>query len=262
MTILRALLLPCALLSSSATTLAQNTEVAWSVFTTGFGESTDGSTVARVITGQAFVGALEGPNLSVGGGFLSNPEITGQQLSLAVSVQEGWNLLSLPVTRDPSNDSVRQVYPTATYEHGWAYVPGVGYGQEFRLANGLGYWIKSPATVVAYVTGDPRPIDTLHVAEGWNLVGSVSSVVDTGTILADPPSNRISPWFGYFGGLTPVGAITPGYAYWVKAETAGIFILAGQAARPEQSKDAAPRDTNTTRTGRKPDSGSRPPPQK
>jgi hypothetical protein len=226
-------------LVTGLTASAQETEVTWSAFTTGFGTLSDGNTGVQAVTGQPLAGELEGPNLSAGGGFLYNPAITGSLFSLAVSLQQGWNLVSLPVTRDSSNDSVRQSYPSATYEHGFSYVPGVGYAQQFRLVNGVGYWLKFPASEVASIAGVVLPADTLSVQPGWNLVGSISSIIDTATIVADPAWNRISPWFGYFGGLTPVGVITPGYAYWVKAETAGTFILAGAAARAERRKTGA-----------------------
>jgi hypothetical protein len=217
-------------LLSGLTARAQHTEVSWSTFTAGFGVLSDGNADIRVVTGQPFVGALEGPGTSVGGGFLYNPAATGLQPLLAVSVQEGWNMVSLPVSRDSSGDSVRQVFPTAAYEHGFAYVPGIGYAQQYRMSNALGYWIKFPASELAYVAGAARLVDTFHVQAGWNFVGSISSIIDTATIISDPPSNRISPWFGYVGAFTPVTVITPGYAYWVKAETTGVFILSDSTA--------------------------------
>jgi hypothetical protein len=221
------------LFASSA--FSQETQVSWSAFTAGYGVLAGENTGAQGVAGQCFVGDLEGPNTAVGGGFLYNPDITGSTFSLAISIQEGWNLVSLPVSRDSSEDSVRDAFPNATYEHGFAYLPGIGYEQRFRLTNSVGYWIKFPAPELASILGGVRALDTLHVDAGWNLIGSISSMIDTATIISDPPYNRISPWFGYFGALIPVDVITPGYAYWVKAEGAGVFILsAGLTLTPNR----------------------------
>jgi len=227
----RKTLLAIVFLACGCVAHAQETNVSWGAFTSGFGELTDGQLQVEAVAGQPFAGEFLGPDLSVGGGFLYNPDISGQPFSVGVSLQAGWNLVSLPVTRSAANDSVRQTFPTATFEHGFAYLPGVGYAQEFRLANGPGYWIKFPSAGITSIAGEARPLDTLYVEAGWNLVGSISAIIDTATIVADPPGNRISPWFGYFGGLIPVDAITPGYAYWVKAEGPGFFVLGGTTGR-------------------------------
>ncbi len=235
MTPFRTAFLLTAFLSCSVSANAQGTAVTWSTFTTGFGELTDGNTVAQVIAGQTFAGELEGPGINVGGGFLYNPVVTGLQSSVAISLQQGWNLISNPVTREAGDDSVHYLFPTATYPYGFAFVPGVGYQQQFTMANRVGYWVKFPDVGNAVIFGSLRESDTITVVKGWNLVGSISVAVDTTTIISDPPENRISPWFGYFGALTPVEQILPGYAYWVKAETTGVFILGETVLSQKQS---------------------------
>lgn len=243
MTALRTILLVATFLSSSLMTLAQETEVSWSTFTSGSGKFTDGNTVAQVAAGQTLAGELEGPGINVGGGFLYNPVVTGLQSSVGISLQQGWNLISNPVTRDAGDDSVHYLFPTATYPYGFAFVPGVGYQQQFTMANRVGYWVKFPDVGNAVVFGSLRESDTITVAKGWNLVGSISIAVDTTTIISDPPENRISPWFGYFGALTPVEQILPGYAYWVKAETTGVFILAEPVLLQKESSKGSQHGT-------------------
>ncbi len=203
----------------------QKPAVTWSSFSTSFGELSDGNTRARVLAGQAFAGELEGPNISVGSGFFYNPDVSGLESSVSIPLQQGWNLISNPVTREAGEDSTSILFPSATYPYGFAYVPGTGYEQRFTMENRIGYWMKFPDIEIASVYGSPRNVDTISVVKGWNMVGSISLLVDTAMVISDPPGNRLSPWFGYFGSLTPVEQIIPGYAYWVKAETTGVFIL-------------------------------------
>lgn len=203
----------------------QKPAVTWSSFSTSFGELGDGNSRARVLAGQSFLGELEGSNISVGSGFFYNPDVDGLENFISISLQQGWNLVSNPVTSAPGEDSTSTLFPSATYPYGFAYVPGAGYEQRFTMENRIGYWVKFPDITIASVYGSPRNADTISVVKGWNMVGSISLLVDTATIISDPPWNRLSPWFGYFGSLTPVEQIIPGYAYWVKAETTGVFIL-------------------------------------
>jgi hypothetical protein len=58
------------------------------------------------------------------------------------------------------------------------------------------------------------------------MVGTISSSVDTSTIVSAPSGIRSSNWFGYAGGYTPAVALVPGRAYWIKANAAGKFVLA------------------------------------
>lgn len=225
MTTLRSVILLTVLISSGLTVRAQDTQVTWSTFTSGFGEFTNGNTVAQVVAGQPFAGELEGPGISVGGGFLYNPAITGQQAAVLVSLIEGWNMVSNPVTRAEGTDSVHSLFPNATYDYGFVFIPGVGYQQRYTLENRIGYWVKFPNPQSVSVFGTARHADTIAVSRGWNMVGSISVPLDTALVVSIPPNNNISPWFGYSGSLAPVEQLLPGHAYWVKAETTGVFIF-------------------------------------
>lgn len=213
------------LLASGLPARAQQTQVTWSAFTSGFGEFTNGNSVVRVITGQPFAGVLAGPGISVAGGFLSNPVFTGQTAFVSVSLLAGWNMVSNPVTRAAGTDSVHSLFPNATYDYGFIFIPGAGYQQRYTMENRLGYWVKFPNPESVHLFGTPRYADTIEVSKGWNMVGSISVPLDTALVVSIPPNNTISPWFGYFGSLVPVEQLLAGYAYWVKAETTGVLIL-------------------------------------
>jgi hypothetical protein len=60
-----------------AAALSQNTRVSWWAFTSGFKVSSNGITQSQGVVGQSFVGSLQGTNIRVETGFLSNPLISG-----------------------------------------------------------------------------------------------------------------------------------------------------------------------------------------
>lgn len=155
--------------------------------------------------------------------------------SVGVSVISGWNMISNPVTT--ADDSVRELFTTSSFAYAFAFVAGVGYQQEFRLANGAGYWGKFPAAAAENLFGVPRTVDTVEVATGWNMVGSISEPVDTGSITSIPPGiNASGLWYGYNGSYVFATSLQPGQAYWVKASAPGAFVL---NAGPAPEKRAA-----------------------
>jgi hypothetical protein len=158
---------------------------------------------------------------------------TSSTTTINVSLAAGWNIISNPVTNPIPGDSVRQLYPTSM--NAYAFEFSGGYVQRYRLANGKGYWEKFPAAIVNPITGSARASDTLNVVAGWNMVGSITCPVDTGTIVSIPAGLRSSNWFGYSSGYTPVTQIIPGRAYWVKANGAGKFVLLCAADAPKVS---------------------------
>ncbi len=145
-------------------------------------------------------------------------------VNINVSLALGWNMISNPVT--VTNDSVRVLYPSSSFDYAFFFQPGTGYVQDRTMENGTGYWEKFPAAIGQTVSGVQLTRDTATVLAGWNMVGSISNPVDTNTIVSIPPGLRSSNWFGYAAGYSPVTQLTPGMAYWVKANAAGQFILA------------------------------------
>jgi hypothetical protein len=175
-------------------------------------------------------------------------EVTGQN-SLArwtaagdfcvnFSLTAGWNMISNPVVSP--NDSVRQLYPTSTFNYAFGFNPGVGYQQHYRLQNGLGYWGKFPAGPGQFICGGPLTLDTIDVSAGWNMIGSISIPIDTGAIVQIPPGTVTSKYFGYSLGYNEASSLTPGKGYWVKAGSTGKLVLSGSLAAKAiaQAKDA------------------------
>jgi hypothetical protein len=153
------------------------------------------------------------------------PSIGSTNVTVSVPIVTGWNLISNPVLRPDSLNTVRHLYPNSMLEYAFKFENGVGYVQTSVMPNGSGYWGKFPADELNSITGTSILSDSVPVNAGWNIIGSISSSVDTSTITTIPPGLRASMYFGYSGGYLPVTHLDPGLGYWVKTGGAGQFVL-------------------------------------
>jgi hypothetical protein len=145
------------------------------------------------------------------------------------SVEQGWDMMSLPVTVPDRRKAV--VFPTST-SNAFRYLGGT-YVVRDTLNYGEGYWLKFPSTQLVPLFGEPTNRDTIDVVQGWNMIGSTSSPVPVGNIFQMPLGIVVSQYFGYSnGGYTPAASIAPMRAYWVKVTQNGKLVLTGSLARP------------------------------
>lgn len=142
--------------------------------------------------------------------------------TVQIPLIDRWNLISVPLTVNDPRTSV--LFPTAI-SRAFRFVSGVGYLPGDTLLNGNGYWLKFDTAQNVGVTGLVRPLDTVAVQSGWNIIGSISMPVDTSMVLSIPPGIRVSSFFEYLSGYTPAASISPGKGYWVKTSAAGHLIL-------------------------------------
>ncbi|MGA9116820.1 MAG: hypothetical protein WB626_08600 [Bacteroidota bacterium] len=147
--------------------------------------------------------------------------------TVQVPCTPGWNLRSNPVIR--SDDSVRSLYPGSVFPHAFRFLAGAGYLPDFRMEQGAGYWLKFAEAGTALIEGAEAAEDTIGLASGWNLVGSVSDTADTLLVLTIPDSIRASSFFGYEGSYAVAPALLPGRGYWVKAHAPGLMVIRAQA---------------------------------
>lgn len=131
-----------------------------------------------------------------------------------------WNMVSLPVVVD--DPKVTQIFPSATSS---VFSYNGGYAESDSMENGLGYWLKFGSAQLVTLMGSEIHSDTINVRQGWNMIGSISSPVDTSTIVEIPPDNIISNYFYYSGGYSAAPTLNPMRAYWVKAASDGQLIL-------------------------------------
>ena len=142
--------------------------------------------------------------------------------SVSVSVNNRWNLASVPVIR--TDYSVASIFPTAI--SGTTYLYDGAYQQRDSLTPGKGYWTKFPAVANQNIEGTTLANITTSVNSGWNLIGSVDHAI------AAPSGGIItSSFFGYSSGYQIVDSLRPGKGYWVKTSSAGSLTF-GPTALP------------------------------
>jgi len=150
-------------------------------------------------------------------------------------VTGSWNLISLPLTVvDPRKSTL---FPGATSQ---AFTYTGSYVRKDTILNAVGYWLKFAAADTVGVVGIARLNDTVKVADGWSMIGSVSQKVGRASIIQNPASIVKSNYFGYNGAsYVIVDTIVPGKGYWVKTAGTGgngqLILHSGPTSVPKQS---------------------------
>jgi hypothetical protein len=139
---------------------------------------------------------------------------------LTFDVQKRWNIISVPVLV-PDYRKI-QLFPEALSD---AYSYNGDYKIEDTLANRKGYWLKFDSNRVVGMAGTWVMNDTFEVRGGWNLIGSIASLVPVSSVLSIPGEMTTSSFFEYSGSYIIVDTLYPGKGYWVKVSEAGALIL-------------------------------------
>ena len=147
-----------------------------------------------------------------------------------IPVTPGWNMVSNPVTLPDSLTQLHSLFPHST--SAFAFLPGAGYFATPTLPSGPGFWARFPAGETVTITGTPLLDDTVAVAGGWNMIGSLSTPAETSSIRSMPDGLIASAVYGYGTGYSPAAQLLPGSAYWVKCRDSGMVILSGLPGRP------------------------------
>lgn len=155
-------------------------------------------------------------------------------------VTPGWNMLSLPLS--VSNTYSGSVYPSAI-SSAFTFSTATGYVSQDTLVNGSGYWLKFAAAESLNVTGNIIQDDTVFVISGWNMVGPISTAIDTSAVIQIPPGILASPFYEYSTGYGVADTLEPAKAYWVKASSNGQIIFSAPpvpVSRNQQTLKAVP----------------------
>lgn len=137
-----------------------------------------------------------------------------------LSVQSGWNLLSVP--RTMGDYSAAALFPDATSA---MFAWGTAYEKKDTADNGAGYWVKFASARTIPFEGPSFVTDTVEVRAGWNIVGSLSHPIPADSVTSIPPGIVVSDYFGYEAGYSPAATLVPGRGYWVKVSQAGQLVL-------------------------------------
>jgi hypothetical protein len=159
---------------------------------------------------------------------LRNNRITVPQ---SYSLADGWNLVSVPSI---VNDSTAHALFPSAISH--PFIFNSGYGIKDTLRNGYSYWLKFDSSQTVHVSGIPLYTDTVAVAEGWNMIGSISVPVAAAAITTIPPGLVTGNFFGYSGTYSIADSILPGKGYWVRSSENGYLILAPHSSSSATNK--------------------------
>ncbi len=146
---------------------------------------------------------------------------TGNSITMSVQLNNGWNLLSVPLTvNDASLDAI---FPNAI-SRAFSF-DSTNYHIRDSLKNGFGYWVKFPTNTPIEISGAQRLFDTIIVNKGWNMIGSISTPVAVSSINSIPSNITISKYYGYQAQYSTADTIYPGRGYWIKVQQAGSLVI-------------------------------------
>ncbi len=146
-----------------------------------------------------------------------------------VELGDRWNLASLPVL--PVNPLKSALFPTALTP---AFGFNDGYFQADSLQPGPAYWMKFLGAQTEMIDGNWFLSDTIPLAAGWNLAGSLFQPFPVSSIVTAPPGILSSDFYGYENGYQVADSILPGKGYWVQSSQAGqLYYTLPAAAAPK-----------------------------
>jgi hypothetical protein len=156
---------------------------------------------------------------------------TAATFQLTVSVDNGWNMVSIPGLH-PADQNVNTWWIDRD-QGANVFRFNNGYHPVTTVSPGTGYWMKHSGARI-YNTGDEWPPGLIFVPHnpldafsGWNLIGSYEDTVMTGEITTTPPGLQSGSVFGYSfsTGYKSVSELIPGYGYWIKLANNGYINL-------------------------------------
>ena len=152
--------------------------------------------------------------------------VTTETVALQVPVPAGWSLVSVPVIAEDLSSPA--LFPDLA-AGAFGFVGSLGYVDRDTLAYGEGYWVKYDSARVLALTGPPRRSDTVAVAPGWNLVGSLSVPIAAAGVTSLPPGILDSPFYSFTDAYVTADSLSPARGYWVKSTSTGSIVLQGPA---------------------------------
>jgi len=216
---------------SGTTSIGSNDTVRIPVNTTSYVEGTINMGVGAVIDVSGTLIVKDGIQRNGGQITLeSGGQIVPEKpLTVPVSLQNGWNLASVPL--DFMNFNPYAVYPTHT---GQLFGYSGGYYILSQLTPGQGYWVKFPQTPsMSNFVGVSLPTLNISVSSGgWHIIGCIDTSIAVTKITTSPSGIVTSSYMGWAGGPGYGTATTlmPGFGYWVKTSSSGTIILSASSS--------------------------------
>lgn len=205
---------------------AQQYRLLGNSFSSGSGKSALGPYASDITLGQTATGTTSSTEYQNEFGFWSQYNALSNPSSVQFSVSDGWNLVSAPTRQGDMR--LITLFPGAASQ---AFSYENGYSPKESLSVGLGYWLKFASPRVVQMQGVPLVIETVGVADKWNIIGTISTPVDVSGI-AEIGTTVSSQYFGYENesGYAAATTLEPGKGYWVKVNGAGELVLSSASA--------------------------------
>lgn len=148
---------------------------------------------------------------------------SASMLTTTLSVPNGWTMSSIPHFMDYYSKA--NVYPGVDPNLIYIYTPSGYQVAPEPLQDNIGYWIRFPAAGNQRFLGVWKDRMEMPVLTNWNIIGSISSPVDTEDVIQSQLGLVVSWYFEYDGGYIPARALEPGKGYWVKVSANGTLTL-------------------------------------
>jgi predicted small secreted protein len=171
--------------------------------------------------------------------YLLTKEMNSQ--TIAMSLQEDWNLIGLPVTPDDAH--YQTLFPNALQA---PFLFNGNYQLAEQIEPGKGYWLNNTTGETVNITGVEVENLTLSLQKGWNLISGGFCDVSVNSI-EDPDSIIRPPVFEFDGTYQIATTISPGKGYWVNASEDGSIaincVTLAKSANTSAEWESAPRLT-------------------
>jgi hypothetical protein len=168
--------------------------------------------------------------------FSFNPQTNPTTFQLAVSIDNGWNMVSVPGVNPvgqevntwwSEKDPAANVYKyTGSYQSITVATPGEGYWMKHLGANVYNTGDEWPVGGIEIVAHDPITADV-----GWNLIGGYENTVATSSLTTTPPGLIAGPIYKYSDGYQVASNLAAGYGYWIKLSGTGVINIPATLAR-------------------------------
>lgn len=165
------------------------------------------------------ISSVENPNIFDES---DNVFIIRNELCISFNVNSNWNIVSVPVIK--SNMTKNELFPNST-SFAYGFSQSTGYFQAETLYNSKGYWLKFPTAQQLTICGIPVENKSIHITQGWNLIGIFDSDINVSSLSTNPPNILQSYFYGYNSGYVISEQLQAGKGYWVKASQAGQIIV-------------------------------------
>ncbi|MBS1518940.1 MAG: T9SS type A sorting domain-containing protein [Bacteroidetes bacterium] len=135
-----------------------------------------------------------------------------------ISVNSGWNMISIPISLSDMNPSV--IFPGAASP---AYYYNNGYVSTNVLQISKGYWVKFNNPGSYFVTGIPLSPKNINVVSSWNIIGPFDENIPVNNIVTVPSGLLSSNFFEYNDAYYIEDTLKAGKGYWIKSNANGYI---------------------------------------